>query len=124
MTAHAYKTTGSGDSVEVDGTTYYHTTTVTTKTNPKVTATTKPNVVEVKDATLVSSSNVAAVAQHVYDYYMRRQRHSARIVMDGETPGDYVKTTTPWGSTITGTITSMGIRLSGIAAADCEIVGS
>ena len=40
VTAHAYKTTGSGDSVEVDGTTYYHTTTVTTKTNPKVTATT------------------------------------------------------------------------------------
>ena len=55
---------------------------------------------------------------------MRRQRHSARIVMDGETPGDYVNTTTPWGSTITGTITSMAIRLSGIAAADCKIVGT
>jgi hypothetical protein len=55
---------------------------------------------------------------------MRRQTHSVRIVMDGETPGDYVKTTTPWGSTITGTITSMGILLSGIAAAECEIVGS
>ena len=124
VTAHAYKTTGSGDSVEVDGTTYYHTTTVTTKANPKVTATTKPNVVEVRDATLVSSSNVAAVAQHVYDYYMRRQTHSVRIVMDGETPGDYVKTTTPWGSTITGTITSMSILLSGIAAAECKIIGT
>lgn len=124
VTAHAYKTTGSGDSVEVDGTTYYHTTTVTTKTNPKVTATTKPNVVEVRDATLVNSSNVASVTQHVYDYYMRRQTHGVRIVMDGETPGDYVKTTTSWGSTITGTITSMAIRLSGIAAADCKIVGT
>ena len=124
VTAHAYKTTGSGDSVEVDGTTYYHTTTVTTKANPKVTATTKPNVVEVRDATLVNSSNVAAVTQHVYDYYMRRQTHSVRIVMDGETPGDYVKTTTPWGSTITGTITSMSILLSGIAAAECKIIGT
>lgn len=124
VTAHAYKTTGSGDSVEVDGTTYYHTTTVTTKTNPKVTATTKPIVVEVRDATLVNSSNVASVTQHVYDYYMRRQTHGVRIVMDGETPGDYVKTTTSWGSTITGTITSMAIRLSGIAAADCKIVGT
>ena len=75
-------------------------------------------------ASPAASSNVAAVTQHVYDYYMRRQTHSVRIVMDGETPGDYVKTTTPWGSTITGTITSMGILLSGIAAAECEIVGS
>lgn len=124
VTAHSYSTSGSGDSVEVNGTTYYHTTSVTAKTNPNATTQTKPNVIEVRDATLVNSDNVAAIAQHVYDYYMRRQTHSVRIVMDKEAPGDYVRTTTPWGTKITGTITSMNIRLSGIAAADCEIVGT
>ena len=122
--AHSYSTSGSGESVEVGGTTYYHTTSVTSKANPNATTQTKPNVIEVRDATLVNSDNVAAVAQHVFDYYMRRQTHSVKIVMDKEAPGDYVQTTTPWGTKITGTITSMGIRLSGIAAAECKIIGT
>ena len=125
VTAHTYSTSGSGsDTVKVGGKTYYHTTTVTMKTNPNTTASTKPNVIEVKDATLVNSSNVAAVTQHVFDYYMRRQTHGVQIVMDKEMPGDYVTTTTPWEDQITGTITSMSIKLSGIAAADCDIVGT
>lgn len=125
VTAHTYSTSGSGsDTVEVGGKTYHHTTAVTTKSNPNVTASTKPNVIEVKDATLVNVSNVAAVTQHVFDYYMRRQTHGVKIVMDKEMPGDYVTTTTPWEDQITGTITSMTIKLSGIAAADCEIVGT
>lgn len=124
VTAHSYSTSGSGESVEVGGTTYYHTTSVTSKANPNATTQTKPNVIEVRDATLVNSENVAAIAQHIYDYYMRRQTHSVRIVMDKEAPGDYVQTTTPWGTKITGTITSMDIRLSGIAAAECKIIGT
>lgn len=125
VTAHTYSTSGSGsDTIEVGGKTYYHTTAVTTKTNPNVTSSTKPNVVEVKDATLVNSANVADVTQHVFDYYMRRQTHGVKIIMDKEMPGDYVTTTTPWEDQITGTITTMTIKLSGIAAAECEIVGS
>ena len=124
VTAHSYSTSGSGDSMTVGGKTYYHTTAVTAKTNPNATTQTKPNVIEVRDATLVNSGNVSAVAQHVFDYYMRRQTHSVKIVMDKEAPGDYVQTITPWGTKITGTLTSMNIRLSGIAAADCEIVGT
>ena len=124
VTAHTYSTSGSGESVEVGGKTYYHTTSVTTKTNPEVTTQTKPNIVEVKEATLVNSENIEAVAQHVYDYYMRRQTQSVKIVMDSEAPGDYVKTPTMWSTNITGTIKSMNIRLSGIAAAECEIVGT
>ena len=61
---------------------------------------------------------------YTYDYYMRRQTHSVQIVMDKELPGDYVDTTTPWDDHITGTITSMTIKLSGIAAAECDIVGT
>lgn len=125
VTAHTYSTSGSGsDTVVVGGKTYYHTSAVTTKSNPNITASTKPNVIEVKDATLVNSSNVSAVTQHVFDYYMRRQTHGVKIVMDKEIPGDYVTTTVPWEDQITGTITSMTIKLSGIAAADCDIVGT
>lgn len=124
VTAHTYKETGSGESVEVDGTTYYHTTSTVTKKNSKITATTKPNVVEIRNATLVGNGNAGTVAQHIYDYYTRRKKHSVKIVMDGESPGDIVESTTPWGDTISGNITSMNIRLSGIAAADCEIVGT
>ena len=64
------------------------------------------------------------MTQHVFDYYMRRQTHGVQIVMDKELPGDYVDTTTPWDDHITGTITSMTIKLSGIAAAECDIIGT
>ncbi len=122
VTAHSYSTTGSGsDTVEVDGTTYYHTAAVTTISNPAVTATDKQNVVEVKEATLVNPSNVAEVAQHVYDYYMRRNTHSVKIIMAGEKPGDYVETLTPWGTKMQGHIARMDITLSGIAAASCTV---
>ena len=103
--------------------TYYHTAAVTAITNPNVTAGDKPNVVEVKEATLVDPGRAAAVAQHLYSYYMKRSVQKVKIVMDGEKPGDHVAAPTPWDTTVDGYITSMSIVLSGIAAADCEIVG-
>jgi len=124
VTAHSYSTTGSGnDTVEINGVTYYHTTEVTTIVNPNVTASDKQNVIEVKEATLVTPANAAAVAQHLYSYYQRRQRQSVKIVMAGEKPGDHIATATPWDAVMDGFITSMQIVLSGIAAAACEIVG-
>lgn len=124
VTAHSYSTTGEGnDTVEVNGITYYHTTEITTINNPNVTASDKANVVEVKNATLVNPDNVVAVAQHLYSYYTKRQKQKVRIVMDGERPGDHVAAPTPWGSAVDGFITSMHIVLSGIAAAECEVVG-
>jgi len=124
VTAHRYSTTGSGnDTVEVNGVTYYHTTETTTIVNPNVTASDKQNVIEVKEATLVTPANAAAVAQHLYSYYQKRQRQSVKIVMAGEKPGDHIATATPWDTVMDGFITSMQIVLSGIAAATCEIVG-
>ena len=124
VTAHSYSRTGTGnDTVEVGGVTYYHTAEVTAITNPNVTASDKANVVEVKEATLVNPDNVAAIAQHLYSYYMKRNAQNVRIVLDGEKPGDHIATATPWDSVMDGFITSMRIVLSGIAAADCRIVG-
>lgn len=123
VTAHSYSRTGSGnDTMEVGGVTWYHTTAVTTIKNPNVTASDKQNVKEIKDATLVNSGNVAAVARTAYDYYMRRNTQRVKIVMSDETPGSHVTAPTPWGSRVTGHISSMSITLSGIAAADCEVM--
>lgn len=125
VTAHSYSTTGTGnDTVEVDGVIYYHTAAVTTINNPNATASDKANVVEVKDATLVNAGNVAAVSQHLYNYYTMRDTQNVRIVVGGEKPGDRAAAATPWGTMMNGFITSMRITLSGIAAADCEIVGT
>lgn len=125
VTAHSYSTAGEGnDTVEVGGTTYYHTTSIITIRNPNVTASDKQNVVEVKDATLVGPGNAVAVAQHLYNYYAKRDKQKIRIVMNGEKPGDHIAAATPWGTVMDGYISSMHIVLSGIAAADCEVVGT
>lgn len=123
--AHAYSTTGEGNNtVEVGGVTYYHTTAAMTISNPNVTASDKQNVVEVKEATLVTPGNAAAVAQHLYNFYTMRDRQNIKLVMEGEKPGDHIAAATPWGTVMNGYITSMRIVLSGIAAAECEVVGT
>ena len=125
VTSHSYSTTGSGtDTVDVDGVTYYHTTGEVTIYNPKATASDKANVVEVKDATLVNPENVNFIAQHLYDYYTKRARQRAKIVMNEERPGDRIAVPTPWGTYVNGFVTRMDITLSGIAAADCEVIGT
>lgn len=122
--AHSYTTTGdSGDTVKVDDTTYYHSIVPITINNPNVTPSDKQNVVEVKNATLVDVQNVAAVTQHLYNYYAKRDKQKTKIVMIQEKPGDHVAIATPWGTILNGYISSMDITLSGIAAASCEIIG-
>ncbi len=125
VTAHSYTASGGGgETVEVDGTVYTHSRETSAIANPNVTASDKANVIEVKEATLVHPGNVFGVVQHLYSYYAKRDRQSVRIVMDGERPGDHVAIATPWGTVVDGYIVSMRITLSGIAAADCEIVGT
>ena len=124
VTAHRYSLTGDGsDTIEVGGVTYYHTAAVTTLHNPDVTASDKKNVIEIKDATLVNPGNVLAIAQAAYDYYLRRSTQRVKFVVRNETPGTRVEMYAPWGDKLTGHITSMKITLSGIAAADCEVIG-
>ncbi len=125
ITAHSYNTTGSGnETVEVGGQTYYHTSSVVTIENPKATASDKQNVVKVEQATLVNAQNVNAVARHVYGYYTKRERQRVKIVMNNERPGDRSAIPTAWGTVVSGHISRMDITLSGIAAADCEIIGT
>lgn len=125
VVSHSYSTEGTGyDTVTVDGVTYYHTTGEVTINNPKATASDKANVVEVKSATLINPGNVDAIARHLYEFYTKRSRQRVRIVMEGERPGDRIAAPTPWGTYVSGFITRMDIVLSGIAAADLEVIGN
>ena len=121
--AHTY-TKDSGGSIEIGGKKYSDSTTVYTVSNPNVTATDKQNVIEVTDATLVSTSIGQAVAQRVYDYYLRRNTNKAKIVWDGEMLGDMLTLPNAWGGTNTGNVAKMEIRLSNTVAASCESIGT
>ena len=124
VTAHTYTpgTGSAGDEViEVGGQKYVHKTFVVTVTNPNVTATDKQNVITVETATLVNPNNANEVAQRVYDYFMRRHTLNERIVVNGEQPGDYVITSTPWDTIVEGNIISMLTILSNTTASDIRI---
>lgn len=125
VTYHTY-TAGSGasgdDVVTVGGTKYVHTTGTVTINNPNVTASDKKNVKTVTEATLVNADNAQAVAQRVYDYWMRRKTVSAKIVWEDRDIMEYVTIHTPWGKDMTGSLTSAKITLSNLTAADVEVL--
>lgn len=122
ITAHTYSQSEDG-SVEINGTKYDDTKTVYSVSNPNVTATDKQNVIEVTDATMVSTDIGQSVAQRVYDYYLKRNTNTARIVWDGEHLGDLLTMPNAWNGTNTGHVCRMEIRLSNTVAATCESVG-
>lgn len=123
VTAHTYAPASDGD-VEIGGGKYSDTQTVYSVTNPNVTASDKQNVIEVTGATLVSTSIGQAVAQRVYDYYLKRNTNKAKIVWDGERLGDLLTLPNSWGGTNTGHAAKMEIKLSNTVAANVEAIGT
>ena len=55
------------------------------------------NVIEVKEATLVSLTNSAAVAQRLAGYYQYIEALDHEVVYGGERPGDVVAFEHPYG---------------------------
>ena len=124
LTAHTYTKNGSGDdTVTVNGVTYAHTTAVTRIENPAVQPSDRPNVVQITDATLIHSGNVAEIARRVFDFYNLRDTLRAKIKVDRESCGGRYRISTPFGGTASGVITSMNLILSNITAADIELHG-
>lgn len=123
VTAHTYEENSNG-SVEVNGKKYSDTQTVYTVANPNVTASDKPNVKEVKEATLISNNIGQSTAQRVYDYYMQTNTANAKIVWRGERLGDRLSVPNQWGGTNEGVLQKMEISLSNKVAATCEVKGS
>lgn len=123
ITSHAYTQNNEGD-VTINGIKYTDTKTVHSVHNPDVTVNDKQNIIEITDATLISSAIGQACAQRVYDYYARRVTSSAKIVWNVEKLGDYVTVPNSWGSTSTGNIETMSITLSNVVSAACEVLGN
>lgn len=123
VTSHKYTQSADGN-IEIAGQKYSDTTATYAIKNPAVSSTDKSSVVEVTDATLVSEDNVQEVAERVYNYYQMRQRDSAKIIWQGEQIGDIIKVPTEWGTSHTGRIEKMGIKLSNVIATDLTVVGA
>lgn len=125
ITYHTY-TQGSGSSgdevITVNDVKYVHTTGTVRIDNPNVTASDKQNIKTLQDATLVNASNAQAVAQRVYNYWMRRKTVETSIVWEGQNMLDYITVPTPWGQDMTGNLTSAKITLSNMTAAEIEVM--
>lgn len=119
VVAHTYAVNSNGG-VEINGQKYSDTQTVYSVSNPNLIATDKENVKRVESATLVSTGIGQAVAQRVYDYYLKRNAISARIVYNGERLGDCLSIYTPWGTLLTGNLGKMEITLSNTVAYRAE----
>ncbi len=125
VTYHTF-TTGEGSSgddvITVNDVKYVHTTGTVRIDNPSVTASDKQNVKKVESAMLVNADNAQTVAQRVYDYWARRKTVSSKIVWENRKMAEYVTIPTPWGEEMTGILTSAKITLSGLTAAEIEVM--
>ena len=123
VTAHKYTESTDGD-IEIGGKKYTDTTTVYKVTNQTAqSAEVKANVVQIEGGTLVSPSIGQTVAQRVYNYYLKRNTASGKIVLDGEMMGDLVTIPNPWGAATSGNIVKADVILSNTVAASLEIKG-
>lgn len=114
--------TGSG-TVVLSGKQYKHSTRIVTVAHPDVAANDVRNVVAVTDATLVSASNSAAVAQREYDYYQRRESVNASLVMDDAMTADMVEVSTEFDGIKQGHIASLDTDLARKRISEAVIIG-
>lgn len=121
LTAHQYTQDLTG-SIEIGDTKYTDTQTVYTVKNPDVTANTKQNVKTFTSATLVSPDIAQALAQHIYDYYTRRDTAAGKIVWNGEKLGDCVTIPNAWDESSTGNIQRLEYTISNTIAANTEVL--
>ena len=125
--AHTYtetQETGGTDVVKVGNKYYVHTTTVTTIDNPNIAASAKRNVFEIKEATLVNTDNVAAIAQRVYNHLLKTSTHNLQFkrVSNAERLGAHVSSLTPFDVEAQGFLEYAEIQLSGIVAINGKYV--
>lgn len=82
-----------------------------------------PNVVTVKDATLVSLVNSLAVARRLAEYYRCRERVDAAVVYGGEIPGDRLASWHPFDRTgVSACLESADITISGTLKAQEKLL--
>ncbi len=83
----------------------------------------KENVKEVKDATLVSSSNSANVAKRIFDYYQMRIEQDIPFVLDNEVAGGIVNVETSEGLYRKAIVESLRTNLTGGFVTKAVVIG-
>lgn len=122
LTSHDLVADSNGD-VEIDGIKYKDNTIIHTKTNPNRISSDKDNVVNIEEMTLISPNNVDTVLDNVYNYIIRRNTMSTKIIVGEHKAGDFITVPKSWGEAVTGNVTKMSISLSNLTVADIEVVG-
>lgn len=100
---------------------YTHTTKVISLTAPDA-GQRETNIVRVTDATLVNLTNSRNVAKRVMDYYSSAKTISAALSLEGESAGDQVSLSDPFGEPSTGFLQRLEINVSSNLKASCTIV--
>ena len=111
VTAHSFDSEGN-DTQTVVG--YYAT---------DLPANVAPNVLQITDATLISTANASAVAQRVYEYYQRRYKNELSIITNAEQAGIGATIESYYDKTVSGMVESMEIDLVGGFISKIELVG-
>lgn len=103
---------------------YEHVSYPFTRKNPAAVAREQGNYVEVKDATLVISTNAQAALDRLYRASQYRQTTEQDVVIRGQRAGDMVASPNAWGTQTRGYITSMDSRFTqGGQTANIVILG-
>ncbi|MDD2921479.1 MAG: hypothetical protein PHQ36_04265 [Anaerolineales bacterium] len=91
--------------------------------NQALSSNVKENIIEIKDAVFVTASNVATIAQRVYDYYQQRYLQKVRLYAPESAVGKSVLIDTLYNRQIGGIVEKMTLDLSGGFRVDAEIIG-
>lgn len=106
---------------KLTGLAYAHT---TRDVRRSVSSTDLPNVVEVKEATLVSLVNSAAVSDRLAGYYAFAETMQADVIQGDEEPGDVVTFDHPFGGEAFGCINDVSITMGGrLVAEERTLIG-
>lgn len=81
-----------------------------------------PNVVEVRDATLVSLVNSISVAERLALFYQQSQNMENTVIHEDESPGDVVTFEHPFGGESFGCIKHASVAMGGALVAEEETV--
>lgn len=122
-TNYAILNVASAGTVVLTGQAYADTTKVFSHYMGWLSSTVKPNILRVKDATLVNTSNGQAVTDRIYDYHTQRYIQKTKLFSPSAAVGDIISTATKQADTqlICG-VEKMDINLLGFVV-DTEMTG-
>jgi hypothetical protein len=82
------------------------------------------NILTVDQATLISSSNGAAIAQLMYSYYQERYWQKMKLYASAVATGNAAVVDTLYGMQLRGMVEKMDLDLAGGFTSACEVIGN